>query len=77
MKDLALPDLLAEWEFYYNWHRPHSSLNGMTPSEKQSELAHQTPYWDDVGAAYHRVQERIILQNYVMNQAINQLKPSL
>lgn len=25
-----LQDSLTEWQFYYNWHRPHGSLNGKT-----------------------------------------------
>ena len=28
IKDPMLPDLLAEWQQYYNWDRPHSSLEG-------------------------------------------------
>ena len=31
IKDPLLPDLLAEWQHYYNWDRPHSSLDGKTP----------------------------------------------
>ena len=26
-----LKTLLVELEFYYNWHRPHGSLNGKSP----------------------------------------------
>jgi hypothetical protein len=28
MEDQSLPNLLEEWQFFYNWHRPHSTLNG-------------------------------------------------
>ena len=31
IKDPLLPDLLAQWQHYYNWDRPHSSLDGKTP----------------------------------------------
>ncbi|MDR0555415.1 MAG: integrase core domain-containing protein [Holosporaceae bacterium] len=31
VKDPNLEALLSEWEFRYNWHRPHSSLNGKHP----------------------------------------------
>ncbi len=28
LKDPHLKDELGYWKFYYNWHRPHSSLGG-------------------------------------------------
>jgi transposase InsO family protein len=33
-----LKDLLAEWQHYYNWGRPHSAHNGKTPMERYFEL---------------------------------------
>jgi transposase InsO family protein len=42
IKDPELETYLAEWEFYYNWHRPHSSLAGKTPNEKYSDMSNQT-----------------------------------
>ena len=27
-------DKLAEWERFYNYHRPHGSLGGQTPYER-------------------------------------------
>jgi hypothetical protein len=30
-----LEDLLAEWQQYYNWERPHSSLGGKSPDEQR------------------------------------------
>lgn len=38
-----LKELLAEWQHYYNWERPHSAHNGKTPMERYFELAEQTP----------------------------------
>jgi transposase InsO family protein len=32
-------DKLAEWERFYNFHRPHGSLGGQTPYER---LRHKT-----------------------------------
>ncbi|ATZ30172.1 hypothetical protein CV83915_2p0169 (plasmid) [Escherichia coli] len=29
-----LKELLAEWQHYYNWERPHSAHNGKTPMER-------------------------------------------
>jgi transposase InsO family protein len=78
--DVGVPELadrLAEWEFYFNWHRPHSSLGGKTPSEKYSSLINQTPFWEEVAAMYNPTKERIILQNYRLDAALKLLKQSL
>ncbi len=45
-----LKELLAEWQHYYNWERPHSAHNGKTPMEHYFELAEKTPYSDAVHA---------------------------
>ena len=29
-----LEDLLSEWQHYYNWFKPHSSLEGKSPDER-------------------------------------------
>jgi transposase InsO family protein len=45
--DLRDPELelrLAEWEFYYNWYRPHSSLGGKTPNDRYLELTIRLHY---------------------------------
>lgn len=34
-----LKELLAEWQHYYNWERPHSAHNGKTPMRHYFELA--------------------------------------
>jgi transposase InsO family protein len=33
-----LREELACWQFFYNWQRPHSALNGKTPAQVSSEL---------------------------------------
>ena len=77
IKDPELEIYLAEWEFYYNWHRPHSSLAGKTPNEKYSEVSDQTPLWEEVNALYNPKKERIIIQNYQVDSLIKILKPCL
>lgn len=53
--DLKSSDLkmqLLEWQHYYNWHRPHSSLNGRTPMDKTFDLIGDPPFWDEVEKHY-------------------------
>jgi transposase InsO family protein len=35
-------DKLAEWETFYNFHRPHGALGGQTPYERLRQRT-QTP----------------------------------
>ena len=72
-----LEDQLQEWQHYYNWHRPHGSLNGMTPMEKYFEVSGKTPYWDEVEAQYGPPEERIQNQNYYEDLKLRRLKGSM
>jgi hypothetical protein len=75
-KYLKRNNIPSEWEFYYNWHRPHSSLNGKTPNEKYSDLIFQTPLWEEI--EYDSKKERIIPpQNFKVDSYIKKLKLSL
>lgn len=64
LKDPELKKKLQEWQDYYNEFRPHGSLNGKTPWEKWNDLFMQTPYHDEVEAAFDETKERLRLQNY-------------
>lgn len=64
IKDPSLPDLLAEWQQYYNWDRPHSSLDGKTPVERLTELSDKTPLGEEVLAKFDPSKERTQEQNY-------------
>ena len=59
----TLREELACWQFYYNWQRPHSSLNGKTPSQVDSELSEKTPLHEEVSALYDSSKERIQVAN--------------
>ncbi len=69
-----LQDQSAEWEFYYNWHRPHSSLNGDSPNDKVAKLSNVIPFSDEVYDRYEKEKEHIQLQNYHAEMAIRELK---
>ncbi|MEN7548841.1 integrase core domain-containing protein, partial [Rapidithrix thailandica] len=76
IEDLQNPNLsenLEQWQFHYNWYRPHSSLNGKTPMERVCELSTITPFWEEIGAMYDERVERIQEQNYMSNLALRKL----
>lgn len=53
--DLTVPQLssqLEEWQFFYNWQRPHSALRGLTPMNRYCELIQETPLHKEPHAAY-------------------------
>ena len=67
---------LAEWAFYYNWHRPHGSLKSKSPIDITVELGKITPFSDEVYDNYDITKEHIQLQNYHAEMAIRELKKS-
>ncbi len=50
---------IEEWQFDYNWRRPHGSLGGKTPVDRIAELGEITPLADEVVSAYDERKERI------------------
>ncbi|ENM5748249.1 transposase, partial [Vibrio mimicus] len=69
--------ILAEWQHYYNWERPHSSLKGLTPIDKVTEISAQTPLSEEVSQHYEIKKERFQEQNYKLDLQLRNLKPSL
>ncbi len=59
LADSELAQRLEEWQFSYNWHRPHSSLKGKTPMERYCDLMEQTPLNEDACAHYDADKEII------------------
>jgi len=74
LKAADLENLLSEWQHYYNWFRPHSSLGGKSPDERRLELSPVTPFWDGVGKNYHLEKERLRMQNYYDDLCLAKLK---
>ncbi|MCC6967942.1 MAG: IS481 family transposase [Nitrospira sp.] len=65
--DPQTPDLelrLAEWQHYYNWDRPHGSLNGQSPIDVLHAKQADTPFWDEVEAQYDPTGERVQVAHY-------------
>lgn len=74
-----LDSLLAEWQHYYNWERPHSAHHGKTPMERERyfEMAEQTPYSEEVQELYEPSKEPLQEQNYKLELELRRLKRSL
>jgi transposase InsO family protein len=51
-------DKLAEWENFYNYHRPHGGLGGQTPYERLKQKT-QTPVKRSTSAAHRRVMRAV------------------
>ena len=66
LKDQTLPlePLLAAWERFYNYQRPHASLQGKTPYERYRELETQVPTQGEVTVKYWSKCEVIRPRNY-------------
>lgn len=76
LADKNLAVRLEEWQFNYNWHRPHSSLGSKTPLEKFCELSDKTPIWDEVIGNYDSVKEQFQEQDYKVEMQSRKLKQS-
>lgn len=53
--DLTSPELssqLEDWQFFYNWQRPHSVLRGLTPMKHYCDLIQVTPFQEEAHAAF-------------------------
>jgi transposase InsO family protein len=72
-----LREELSQWQFFYNWQRPHGSLGGKTPSQIVGDLSEMTPLSNVVIENYNVRNERIQIANYQLDLAIRKLKGSL
>jgi transposase InsO family protein len=77
LSSATLNSLLAEWQHYYNWERPHSAHKGRTPMERYFELSGQTPFSEEVAEDYHPDQEYIQEQSYRLELQLRKLKRCL
>jgi transposase InsO family protein len=73
----GLADRLGEWVHYYNWHRRHEALNGLTPIDRVCERASKTPLHGEVSDSYEPTKERIQIREHAVEMALRSLKPCL
>ncbi|WP_460474260.1 IS481 family transposase [Emticicia fontis] len=76
LKDKDLPFLLEQWQFHYNWYRPHSSLNNKTPMDIVVERSAITPFWENVEEGYDSSKEYIRVQSYKKQKRLPKIKGS-
>lgn len=69
-----LKEELKEWQFFYNWQRPHGALGGKAPSEYTAILSDKTPILDEVIAVYDIKKEHIQVPNYQYEMTLRKLK---
>ncbi|MFC5409266.1 integrase core domain-containing protein [Larkinella bovis] len=50
--------IAGEWQFYYNYQRPHSSLNGKTPAEAAAEKSPETLFFCQIRSGKERIREQ-------------------
>ena len=50
--DPELDRLLAEWQHFCNWERPHDSLGGLASLDRVCERIHDVPLGEEIEAAY-------------------------
>jgi transposase InsO family protein len=74
LADSELVQRLEEWQFSYNWHRPHSSLKGKTPMERYCELIEQTPLNEEACQDYDADKEPVQERNYKIEMQLRKLK---
>lgn len=55
--------LLAEWQHFYNWERPHDSLGGRAPIDRLCDLIHDAPTGEEIAASYDPAREFILPRN--------------
>lgn len=63
-KDIETPHKIEQWQFDYNWRRPHGSLSGKTPIDRINECLEKTPTHSEVSDFFDVSKERIRHRNW-------------
>ena len=63
-KDVDAPQKIEQWQFDYNWRRPHGSLGGKTPIARINECLEATPTHEEVSDGFHASKERVKHRNW-------------
>lgn len=72
--DTNLELRLEEWQFHYNWYRPHGSLNVKTPMERVIKLYPITPLSEKVYEQFVSSKVRIKIADYKLDLKLKKLK---
>ena len=69
-REAEIDQRIQEWQFDYNWRRPHGSLGGKRPVDRLGELASKTPLNEEVADAYDPTSERVRHRNFKVDRAL-------
>jgi len=69
-KDAYIAERIEEWQFDYNWRRPHGALHGRTPADYMASLAVHGPLREEIVQAYDRSKERLRFSALRLDQAM-------
>lgn len=58
LKDPELGVKLAEWQHYYNWHRPTWLTDRQVTDGSVLRASSETPFWEDVEREFDRGKQR-------------------
>lgn len=62
------------WQHYYNWERPHFSLDGQPPMDRFLSLTQQTPFSDELTKEYQEESEPFRERDYRLDLRLLKLK---
>jgi hypothetical protein len=63
---------IEEWQFDYNWRRPHGSLGGKTLVDRIAEVSEITPLAEQLDSAYDEGKERIRTREWRLDKILAQ-----
>ena len=66
----AIDRRIEEWQFNYNFRRPHGSLGGKRPIDRIAEVSEITPLAEQVECAYDEGRERIRHREWRVDKAL-------
>ena len=67
---------MEEWQFFYNWQRPHSGLGGQAPMDRCCDLFERTPLRQEVEEQYEPQRERFRERVFSFDARVAALKRS-
>jgi transposase InsO family protein len=74
-KETRIHELIEEWQFEYNYRRPHGSLNGKPPAGRLAEIGSDIPLNEEVAATYDSTKEILRFSDSKLDRIAVAFKP--